>query len=389
MGNMVILIIITFILNSTFFITPAFASKPQEELLKIRKKLQEEKQKMQEAIKEERSMLSELEEIEKVIKETQEELNKYTKELSRTESKIRVLENEISNLNKNIGKRSEHLKKRLRTLYKQQTRGDMVLILISSKDYQELLKRSRYISLIAYHDSRLMEKYSIEIKKLDLKKKEMETLKEELSANKDAIRERLGKLKDEKGKKDRLLASIRSKKSDYERMIKELEESSKRLETMIEEMEKEKAPFEATKGPFSALRGRLPWPVNGEIIVPFGKYRDPRFNILVFKNGIEIESDTGEYVRAVHDGRVVYADWFKGYGQLLIITHGDGYHSLYGNLSEIFYKTGDIIKRGDPLGSVGQSGISDTPTLYFEIRHKGKPVDPTRWLMKKVPEKKT
>ncbi len=399
MGNLVALIIIASIMNSLIFIAPAlifpfgestaFASKPQEELSKVKKKLQEEKQKMKEVIKEERSILSELEEIEKVIKEKKSELNQYSNELSKTKSSIRILANEISNLNKNLKKRNSYLKERLKVLYKQQRKGDIALILISAKDYQDLLKRSRYISLIAYHDSKLMERYSTEIKKLELKRKQMETLKEELRTNKEAIIGKLEELKKEKHKKDSLLATIKSKKSNYERMIKELEESSKRLNAMIKDMEKDKATLNATGKAFTTLKGRLPWPVNGEIVIPFGKYRDPRFDILVFKNGIEIKSETGEYVRAIHDGKVVYADWFKGYGQLIIISHGGDYHSLYGNLSEIFYKTGDIIKRGLPIGRVGQSGISDVPTLYFEIRHKGKPVDPTRWLKEKVPEKKT
>jgi len=85
----------------------------------------------------------------------------------------------------------------------------------------------------------------------------------------------------------------------------------------------------------------------------------------------------------VYDGKVVYADWFKGYGQVIIVSHGDNYHTLYGNLSEIFYKRGDIITKGEPIGRVGQSGQSEEPTLYFEIRYKGKPVDPERWLKKK------
>ncbi|HDN95370.1 MAG TPA: hypothetical protein ENG76_04775, partial [Nitrospirae bacterium] len=82
-------------------------------------------------------------------------------------------------------------------------------------------------------------------------------------------------------------------------------------------------------------------------------------------------------------GRVVYSDWFKGYGLLLIINHGKGYHSLYGNLSEIFHKTGDIINEGTAVGNVGNSSILNVPTLYFEIRYKGKPIDPVKWLKKK------
>jgi len=367
---------------------PSHATNPKRELSKVRKKLEEEKRKIKEAIKKEKSILSELERIERVIKEKDEELRHLNRDLSRTRKRVRMLDMEIANLKDRLTKRDEYLKERLRALYKQQIRGDIALILISAKDYQDLLKRSRYISLIAYHDSRLINKYNAEIKRLDLKKREMETLKRRLHSDREVIREKLKELRLERRKKDSLLALIRSKKSHYKRMIRELEESSNRLKEMIRQMERKRRELKETGKAFKALKGRLPWPVNGKVVVPFGKYRDPKFNILVFKNGVEIEARKGEYVRAIYDGKVVYADWFKGYGQLIIISHGGGYHSLYGNLSEIFYKTGDIIKKGTPVGRVGQSGLSDKPTLYFEIRYKGKPIDPTRWLKKRVPEKK-
>ena len=128
---------------------------------------------------------------------------------------------------------------------------------------------------------------------------------------------------------------------------------------------------------------RLPWPINGKVIVPFGKYKDPKFNITVFKNGIEIKAKEGYRPKAVAGGQVVFADWFKGYGQLLIINHGGGYHSLYGNLNEIFHETGDIIKQGTSIGKTGKSELLNVPSLYFEIRYKGKPVNPMKWLKRK------
>lgn len=383
MGRLVVLVITIFILNNTSFISHPSASTHEEELSEVKKKLEEGKRKIKESIKEERSILSELERIEKVIKEKNEELNKYKKELTRIEMSIRILEEEITRLNKDIENTSGYLKERLKLLYKQHMRGDIPLILISAKDYQDLLKRSRFLSLIVHHESKLMEGYRTEIRSVELKKRQLEALKEELYANEESLNERLKELKKEKEAKNNLFASIRSKRSNYERMVKELEESSKRLSEMIIKMDKEDSSFATTGMSFVSSKGQLPWPVNGEIVIPFGKYKDPQFNIPVFKNGIEIKSDVGEYVKAVYEGKVVYADWFKGFGQVIIISHGDNYHTLYGNLSEIFYKRGDIIKKGEAIGRVGQSGVSNEPTLYFEIRYKGKPIDPERWLKKK------
>jgi septal ring factor EnvC (AmiA/AmiB activator) len=129
--------------------------------------------------------------------------------------------------------------------------------------------------------------------------------------------------------------------------------------------------------------------VPGRVAIPYGEYKDPEYGITVFKNGLEIAPEQGEKPKAVAGGRVVYADWFKGYGLLLIVDHDNGYHSLYGNLSEIFLKSGDILIEGTVVGNIGNSQILNYPTLYFEIRHKGKPVNPSQWLTRKgYPKKK-
>ncbi len=375
------------LLISCFLLLPSHfsilnAADLKKELTKVEKKLKEEKQKVKEAIKKEKSIFSELEKINRAIKNKKEELRHYDKRLSETLTKIGILKDEITLFNGELGKRKKHLKERLRTLYKRQY-GDIALILIPAKDYQDLLRRSRYISFVAYYDSRLMKTYSSDIKELDFKKRQMETLRKELEANKNNLRKKMKEMQTERLKKDKLRASIRSKRSSYEKMIKELKESSKNLRKMIKRLEIKKLPPSLIGKGFKPLRGRLPWPVNGKVLVPFGKYKDPKFNIPVFKNGIEIDANIGAIAQAVAGGRVVYADWFKGYGQLLIINHGSGYHSLYGNLSEIFHKTGDIIKRGTSVGKVGESGLLNVPTLYFEIRYKGRPLDPMRWLKRK------
>ncbi|MBI4654402.1 MAG: peptidoglycan DD-metalloendopeptidase family protein [Nitrospirae bacterium] len=358
------------------------ASDPRDELKEVQKKLDMEKRKAAKTIKKEKSILSELERIDKALSEKKEEMVYYDNRLKQTRTKIRSLDVEVFTLNGKLEKRQEFLRQRLRSLYKQQ-RGDAAVILMSAMDYQNLIKKSRYISFIAYYDRKVMEAYSKELDELKMKMQEMAVLKKELEINKQKIKKKADEIQVERQKKDTLLASVKRERRSYEKMIKELEESSKRLFEMIKKLEKEEPlPPVFGKG-FAALKGRLPWPVDGKILIPFGNYKDPQFNISVFKNGIEIQAGRGEAARAVYGGRVVYADWFKGYGQLLIINHGDGYHTLYAHLSEIFHEVGDIIKEYQPVGRVGESGILNVPSLYFEIRYKGKPINPVYWLRKK------
>jgi len=362
-------------------VSPACAANAKKQLSEVEEQLKKKKQAVKKVIEQEKSILSQIEGLNKTVKKKQEELGHYDDRISQIRANVKGLENEIASLAGKLETKRAHLKGRLRALYKHQY-NTRALMLIAADDYQDLLRRSRYISLFAGEDNKLMKTFSSELKETNLKKHELESLRRDLETGKENVRRKTEELQRERDRRDQLLASVRSKRSSYEKMIKELEESSEKLREMIESLEKERPSGKVGDLGFAALKGRLPWPVYGEVLVPFGKYNDPQYNIPVFKNGIEIKAGRGGGPKAVAEGSIVYADWFKGYGLLLIINHGGGYHSLYGHLSEIFLKTGDIIKAGSAVGKIGEAALSDVPTLYFEIRHKGKPVDPVQWLKK-------
>ena len=129
-------------------------------------------------------------------------------------------------------------------------------------------------------------------------------------------------------------------------------------------------------GSFSTVRGKLPWPVNGRLIAHFGSARgDTRSKW----DGVLISSQAGTQVRAIHPGRVVFADWLRGAGLLVIVDHGDGYLSLYGHNQSILSRPGDMVQTGQAISTVGNTGGQDQAALYFAIRQKGKPADPTQW----------
>ena len=377
-----LLILLIFFLSFVTHQLPAEAADDKKKLSEIQEEIKEKKQLVNESIKKEKSVIEKIEDITKSIKKKETELKNYDKRISQTLSEIQKLSKEIDELNNKLYGRQQYLKQRLRALYKQQY-GGHALTLISAKDYQDLIKKSRYISLIAYYDNKVINKYGTDIKELIPKKQELEALNAKLNADKNITKEMQKALQTDRDKKDKLLETIRSKRQAYEKTIEELEESSRKLRKMIDSLKEKELPKKITGKGFAALRGRLPWPVDGKVAIPFGQYKDPVFNITVFKNGIELQAQQEERPKAVAGGRVVYADWFKGYGLLLIIDHGSGYHSLYGNLSEIFLNTGDILIEGTVVGKIGKSELLNFPTLYFEIRHKGKPVDPVEWLERK------
>jgi septal ring factor EnvC (AmiA/AmiB activator) len=356
-----------------------WAATPQEEYRKIKKEMKENKKRIEKVERRERSILSDLEETGKELSIVETDLRKSRKRLNNTKLQISKVEAEISLNRGSIDRQREWLKRKLRAMQKYSYPGDIMLLLSNTEDISELAKSWKNLEYIALYENRILNSYKENLKSLQEKEKQLKGLEAELVKNTEKVRSKEADLAGKKAEKEALLSSVQNEKSSYEKMLKELKEASRRLLDVIRESEKDTY---RAKG-FSGLRGKLLWPVEGRIAIPYGSSKDPRFNTPVFKSGIFIQTGDDVNAKAVYAGKVVFAEWFKGYGRLMIVNHGGGYHTLYGSLSEIFSKVGDIINSGQVIGRVGDSGILDTPGLYFEVRYKGKPLDPVQWLKKR------
>ncbi len=367
-------------LSSLLIASYCYATNPREEYKKMQREIKVHKEKLERAERREHSILTDLENTNKQHSLVEAELRKYRKKLKITESEISRVEADISVSRSSIARQQEWIKRELRAMQKNRYHEDIVMLLSGTEDIPQLMRDWKYLEYITLYENRLLNTYRDTLKNLHDKETELTVLKTELVKNEEKIRSKEADLVGKKKEKEDLLASVRGEKSSYEKMLRELKEASRRLLEVIKESEKTET-YHA-KG-FSRLKGRLPWPVKGRIAVPYGSQRDPQFNTPVFRSGVFIQTGEDLYAKAVYSGKVVFAEWFKGYGQLMIVNHGDGYHTLYGSLSEIFSKTGDIIKTGQVIGRVGNSGILNSPGLYFELRYKGKPLDPLQWLKKR------
>jgi septal ring factor EnvC (AmiA/AmiB activator) len=356
------------------------AATPQEEYKKMQREIKAHKEKLEKAERREHSVLTDLENTDRELSVVEAELRKYRKRLKNTESQISKVEAEISLSRGGIERQREWIKRKLRAMQKNRYPGDVALLFSGTEDISQLLKSWKSLEYITLYENRVLNTYKENLRDLHEKEKQLMVLKAELVKNGKEVKDKEEELARKKKDKEELLASVRKEKSSYEKMLKELKEASKRLLDVIRESEKTDT-YHA-KG-FLGLKGKLPWPVEGKIAVPYGSQKDPQFNIPVFRSGIFIQTADDLYAKAVHTGKVVFAEWFKGYGQLMIVNHGDGYHTLYGSLSEIFSKVGDIINSGQTIGRVGNSSILNVPGIYFEVRYKGKPLDPLQWLKKR------
>src|SRR5439155_27111648 len=137
---------------------------------------------------------------------------------------------------------------------------------------------------------------------------------------------------------------------------------------------------QATDLGLRARKGHLPFPTNGVVEVGFGKVVNPRFNTVTVQKGVDVRAAEGSRVFSVGPGAVVYAGWLKGYGTLVIVDHGGGYHSLYAHLQGSQVEVGNEVEEGEEIGTVGDTGSLKGAYLYFEIRKQGQAVDPLPWL---------
>jgi septal ring factor EnvC (AmiA/AmiB activator) len=171
-----------------------------------------------------------------------------------------------------------------------------------------------------------------------------------------------------------LVASIDQRRDLHAQWTGELQAAQQRLQTSI-------AQLDDTSLPFRPFQGVLPWPARGPISSRFGRQPSSRFGTSIVRNGVEIAAPELQSVRAVHEGVVAFADQFTGYGNLVIVEHGEGAFSLYGHLASMNVEKGAKVELQSTLGQVGRNP-SGTSALYFELRIDGKPVDPLQWLQK-------
>ena len=177
------------------------------------------------------------------------------------------------------------------------------------------------------------------------------------------------------------LASLQQRINNESGEVERLQKQEQDLVRLVRELGSILADYPiGSEEPFTRHRGRLTWPVAGELLNDFGQ---PRASGDLKWNGVVVAAPRGREVRAIYHGRVVFADWLAGLGLLIIVDHGEGYMSLYGHNDTLLLQSGDLVGPGDVIATVGDSGGQPRTSLYFEIREGTKPVDPHRWVTRK------
>ncbi len=349
-----------------------------------------------------------LEEIQHRIKETSrqleqkqtekgrvlEDLKTVERELGKLEGRIASLSRQIATLaedarrqeaqveksRKEIAGLEEQVRRRLVVLYKRGEAGGM-RVLLTGESPQRLAEDYIYWGKIVRRDRELVSEYRQQLEKLQASVRQLEELRQKqqaVLADRTADQKTLQKAS---RLKEDLLAQVRRDEKSLSGKLEELRERAKRLGSLIKKLESDKPrEYSGKPGVFGALKGQLLWPVSGPVRVGFGTAKHPDLGTMFESNGIEIAVASGLPIAAVADGRVAFANWFKGYGNLLILDHGESYYTLYAHAARLNKKVGEQVRAGEVVGT---SGFEGSRTVYFEIRKGGAPQDPEAWLKKR------
>jgi septal ring factor EnvC (AmiA/AmiB activator) len=344
--------------------------KKKKDLKTINKELSKTKEKEKEIRGKESSILERLSTIETDLYRKEKELKQMERQLGLTQTRLQQTGEQIVMLNAGIDTTRGEFFSRLAALYKMGMISPETLLL-SSGSYLDLLRIDKYFRVILESDTLIVDTY---LRQVALKERSQDSLLRDQSQWQRAIAEVTKKREEVKRVKEEqqaLLKSIQNQKTVYRKVIQELETRAIELQTLVEKLEKEKDLLAYGKSKSDYMKAPLIVPVQGKMISAFREKG---------QNGIEIKAPVGTEIRAVLSGRVLYADWFKGFGNVVIIDHGDHLFTVSGYSSQLLKKTGDSVEQGEAIALVGSSGSLKGPCLYFEIRHRGKPQDPTNWI---------
>ncbi|MEM9177666.1 MAG: peptidoglycan DD-metalloendopeptidase family protein [Myxococcota bacterium] len=357
----------------------ARAQDRQEELDALRDRIQDSRERVTSHEADERALLEQLEDVDRRLTDVIRERDAARRDVAQARARVDALAPELRAAKRALRSTQRALSARAVALYRGGELGP-VRVLFSSDSLPEMLTRASALRVLVRHDAELVARHADERDRLEAVQAEERAALEARREAKDRLAGHVGRLEGERREKGTILVRVREDRTTERRLLLELEQAAQALEETIRTLGS-RASSGGVGGGFRERKGRLAPPVTAGVIEPFGKVVDPEFKTTTFRSGVDFGAEAGVRVRAVATGLVRFAGWFRGYGRIVIVDHGDGFHTISGHLDEIHVKVGTPVEEGDPLGTVGETGSLFGPSLYFELRENGQPVDPEPWLL--------
>ena len=346
-----------------------------------------------------KSVLRKIDKLKQAIDVKEDSKSQYIKQLKTIEGDIGRLGQKIRALGKEIGSKKSELKSLRATRLEHQRqlsreneylaeqvyaaftlgRQEKVKLLFSQQDPQKLQRNLVYYQYFSNARVDLINAVQGNIDKIIETEQLIQQARLDLEKNQQALNEQKKQLDQDLGKRKIIISSLDKQLKEQGGNLSRLTDEAAQLQNLIKSIEKlflDAPESEISRKSFAKLKGKLAWPLKGKLRKLFGRTK-PQSDLRW--QGVKIEAASGSHVMAVSHGRVAFADWLRGLGNLIIIDHGNSYLSLYGHNESLFKTAGEWVEAGDVISSVGSSGGEQKAGLYFEIRKKGKPQNPTRW----------
>jgi murein hydrolase activator len=370
----------------------------QDDLDSLQEQLKEKRAAYQQITGKEESILGKLREIDQQLQAAEQKLKATQQQLAQNTGALQKIEANLANLQNQYRSQHTALAKRLRAIYKMGDLGYLSSLLTFSTQ-ANVQQQMKYLQQIAASDQKLIEEAQAGIQAIRQEKQALEHQKQQIAQVQQDIEEQSRAILRQKHQQTTLLTTIRQDKEQFKQVIAELQASAEKLDNFLDDMESSKEKLHnklIAKGKsiifpnnqdeliktygkhFQANKGKLLWPVQGKIITNFGRVKIG--DTYTHYKGVDIQADNGTPFYSVFKGTIKFADWFEGYGNLIIVDHGSNYYTLYAHADEISVQSGDLVDTRQVLGKVGDTDSIKGSHLYFEIRANGKPVNPENWL---------
>lgn len=342
----------------------------------LKKEIQKLQQWLHSAQAESDQLTQDLRQSDTEINKINQQIDKIKQQLTEENERLKKLQMEQGQLHKHQQRQRDYLSEQIRAAQRLGNDGP-VKLLLHQNDPQQAQRMMRFF---AYFNKARMERINeilAELQRLQNLAQLIAESKQKLEQAEQAQLKNNQRLQQKKQQQQRVLARLKQSMANEQQRLAQKEQDRKRLEELLYEVQTilDSGPRSIDARPIKTLKGRLPQPVRGRILQAYGGKR-----YLGHRKGWLIASTAGTDVKAVHHGRVIFSDWIRGYGLVLIIDHSNGYLSLYAHNATLLRDIGNWVNQGDIIASVGRSGGLDFDALYFEIRHAGKTQDPAVWL---------
>lgn len=371
------------------------AEKTKQNLEQLHQRIEALKKELDSTEEKRSEAADELKQSEKAISDANRKLYELNRQHRQSSQALESLQQQKAALESTLQDQQERLGDQLYQQYLHGREGHLQ-ILLQQQDPNVIARDLQYFSYVSRARAELIASIRDNIDKVAKLNTEAEAELQRLAELKEAQEKERQELSAQKQERRKLLSKLSAQIKSQRGEIDKLKRDEKRLSNLVKKLSRvvvrkpqprksepgqpigrnEALPSSSISGNFAALKGKLNLPVRGDIVNRFG---DERKDTGVSWKGIFIRSAEGNEVKAVAPGMVVFADWLRGFGNLLIVDHGNDYMTLYANNQALLRKVGEEVKGGDTIASVGNSGGNEDAGLYFELRHQSKPLDPLGW----------